>query len=300
MRMGVSLPSTDIGGDPIVQKDFAQAVEGMGFDHLAVYDHVVGINPESHPDWNGPYTSGHCFHDPFALFGFLAAHTTKIVLTTHILILAQRQTALGARQAASVDVLSGGRMRLGIGIGWNPVEFTVLGEDFGTRGAKSLEQIEVLQALWSAPHVTFKGRWHDLPDVGLNPMPIQQPIPIWLGGHHENVLRRIASHGDGWIILAYKPDAKGAAEVERLRTMVAKAGRPKEAVGIDAWVSIGGTTPDDWRTEIEGWRKLGISHVTLNTAFERMHHKPIEAKTLAGHLKAIETYRNTVADLLAP
>jgi alkanesulfonate monooxygenase SsuD/methylene tetrahydromethanopterin reductase-like flavin-dependent oxidoreductase (luciferase family) len=158
MKLGVSVPSTDIGGDPVVQKDFAQAVEAMGFDHLAAYDHVVGVSPESQPDWTGPCASRDCFHDPFALFGFLAAHTSKIGLSTHILILTQRQTALVARQAASVDVLSGGRLRLGIGIGWNRVEFTVLGENFGNRGTRSLEQIEVLQALWMKPYVCFEGR----------------------------------------------------------------------------------------------------------------------------------------------
>jgi probable F420-dependent oxidoreductase len=259
MKLGVSVPSTDIGGDPVVQKDFAQAVEAMGFDHLAAYDHVVGVSPEPQPDWAGPYTSRDCFHDPFALFGFLAAHTSNIGLSMHILIVAQRQTALVARQAASVDVLSGGRLRLGIGIGWNRAEFTVLGEDFGNRDTRSLEQIEVLQALWMKPHVRFEGRWHNLPDVGLNPMPVQRPIPIWLGGHHDNVLRRIASHGDGWIILAHKPDIKGATEVARLRNMVKEAGCSRDAVGIDAWVSMGGLTPEDWRTKIEDWKKLGIT-----------------------------------------
>ena len=299
MRLGISIPSTDIGGDPVVQKDFAQAAEAMGYSHLAAYDHVVGVDPATRPDWKGPYTSSACFHDPFSLFGFVAAHTTNIELTTHVLILAQRQTALVARQAASIDVLSGGRLRLGVGIGWNPVEYKTLGENFSNRGVRSLEQIEVLQALWSKPHVRFEGKWHDLPDVGLNPMPVQRPIPIWLGGHHDNVLQRIATNGDGWIILSHKPDGDGADAMDRLRAMVRSAGRPDNAVGIDAWVSMGGTSPDDWRSEIEGWKKLGATHVTLNTAFERQHHRRIEATTMEGHLKAIENYMSTLADLCA-
>jgi alkanesulfonate monooxygenase SsuD/methylene tetrahydromethanopterin reductase-like flavin-dependent oxidoreductase (luciferase family) len=134
MKLGVALPQTDIGSDPIVLKEFAQAAEALGYDHLAVYDHVVGANPASYPDWTGPYTSSHAFHDPFALFGFLAGQTERIILTTHVMILPQRQTALVARQAASVDLLSGGRLRLGVGIGWNQVEYTALGEELNRPG----------------------------------------------------------------------------------------------------------------------------------------------------------------------
>ena len=298
MKIGVSLPSTVIGGDPGAQIAFAQAAEELGYDHLALYEHVVGINPATRPDWKGPYTSESCFHDPFVLMGFLAAHTKDIILTTHVLILAQRQTVLVARQAASVDLLSGGRLRLGVGIGWNPVEFTVLGEDFSTRGKRSLEQIEVLQALWRDEHVEYQGQWHTLPNVGLNPRPVQRPIPIWLGGHHDNVLRRIASHGDGWVILAYLPDEKGAAEIAKLRGMIAEAGRSADAVGLDAWVSMGGTAPEDWRAEVEGWRALGVTYLTVNTAFGRMHHTPIAEDTLDAHIDAVRRYREAVADLL--
>lgn len=298
MKIGVSLPQMDIGTDPIIVRDFAQAAEEIGFDHLAVYDHVVGVNPTSYPDWSGPYTSDHAFHDPFALLGYLAGQTTHITLTTHILILPQRQTALVARQAASVDVLSAGRLRLGIGIGWNPVEFTTLGEDFGNRGRRSLEQIEVLKALWTHGHVKYLGEWHDLPDVGLNPPPIQRPIPVWLGGHHVNVLRRIASIGDGWIILAFQPDSEVEQKIGQLREFVRAAERPEDAIGIDAWVSMGEMTPDEWREEISRWRDLGISHVTLNTAFDRLHHRAIAGKSLSDHLRAIRQYHEAVSELL--
>lgn len=299
MKLGVSLPSTVIGGAPEDQVTFARAAERIGFGHLAVYDHVVGIDPASRPDWKGPYTSEHGFHDPFVLLGFLAGQTDRIGLSPQVLILAQRQTALVARQAASVDLLSGGRLRLGVGIGWNPVEFTVLGQDFSTRGKRSLEQIEVLQALWTQPHVDFEGRWHQLPRVGLNPMPVQRPIPVWLGGHHDNVLGRIASRGDGWIILAYRPDDQGAAEIAKLYRMVEDAGRPRSAVGIDAWLSMGDDTGrDDWRAEIEAWRKLGASHATLNTAFRAFHHRPIGGQTIDAHLEAADRFYRAVEDLL--
>ncbi len=307
MKIGVALPSTAIGTDPNVVRDYAQAAEEIGFDHLAVYDHVVGVNPDSYDDWSGPYTSKHSFHDPFALFGFLAGLTTKIILTPQVLILAQRQTVLVARQAASVDALSGGRLRLGVGIGWNPVEFTALGEDFSNRGQRSLEQIEVMQALWSNPHVKFSGQWHEIPDVGLNPMPVQRPIPVWLGGHHDNVLWRIAAVGDGWISLLYHPNEEAERQIARLREMVREAGRPEDAVGIDSWVSMAEaaadgstamTTPDRWREEIDGWQKLGISHVTLNTAFNNRHHRPISGTSVDEHIGAIRQYHETVSDLL--
>jgi probable F420-dependent oxidoreductase len=297
MKLGVALPQTDIGSDPIVLKEFAQAAEALGYDHLAVYDHVVGANPASYPDWTGPYTSSHAFHDPFALFGFLAGQTERIILTTHVMILPQRQTALVARQAASVDLLSGGRLRLGVGIGWNKVEYTALGEEFGNRGRRSHEQIKLLKKLWSEDHVQFQSQWHVLPDVGLNPAPCQRPIPVWIGGHHENVLRRIASIGDGWIILAYRPDEEAARQIDRLRELVQAADRDVEDIGMDAWVSMGGLKPEDWREEVEGWKALGVSHITLNTAFERMHHQPISGNSLQDHLEAIRSYYETVSDL---
>jgi probable F420-dependent oxidoreductase len=298
MKIGVALPQSDIGTDAVVLRDFAQAAEGIGYDHLAVYDHVVGINPSSRPDWTGAYTSAHAFHDPFALFGFLAGQTSRITLATHILILPQRQTVLVARQAASVDVLSNGRLRLGVGLGWNPVEFVTLGEDFSNRGRRSQEQIKVLQALWTQRHVKLSGHWHELPDVGLNPLPNQRPIPVWLGGHHENVLQRIAEIGDGWIILALRPDEKAAEAIGRLRHLVRGAGRSEASVGIDAWVSMGSAAPSEWREEISQWRRLGISHVTLNTCFDRLHHKPISGKSLADHLSAIRRYHEATVDLL--
>ncbi len=298
MQLGVSLPQTDIGGDPSVVREFATTAEALGFSHLAAYDHVVGINPQSQPDWSGPYTSGDCFHDVFSLFGFLAACTQSIELISHVLILSQRQTVLVARQAASVDLLSGGRLRLGIGVGWNPVEYVALNETFNNRGKRSEEQAEVLKALWTEQHVNFKGKWHDIPDVGLNPMPIQRPIPLWFGGNIEYVASRIAQHGEGWITLYQSPgdDAKSARE--SMLEAAGKAGQNPDDIGLDAWVSMGDATPDDWHAEAAAWKELGATHLTLNTAFKTRHHRRIAGASLEEHLIAIESYRDAVEDLL--
>src|SRR5438128_6469794 len=171
MKLGVALPLVDIGGDPAVVRDFAQAAEALGYDHLMTPDHVLGVNVASRPDWGRRNTSKDLFHDPFVLFGFLAGCTGRIGFSTQVLILPQRQTALVAKQAASLDVLSGGRFRLGIGIGWNPVEFVGLNENFKNRGRRQEEQVRVMKALWAEPHVKLEGQWHTIEDAGINPLP---------------------------------------------------------------------------------------------------------------------------------
>src|SRR5437762_9201833 len=230
MKIGVVLPQTEIGNDPNAIKAYAEAVEGLGFNHVLVFDHVLGANPERRGGFKGPYTYRHAFHEPFVLFGFLAAATRRLELVTGILILPQRQTALVAKQAAEVDVLSGGRLRLGIGVGWNPVEYEALGEDFRTRGHRSEEQIEVLRLLWSQEVVTYSGRWHQISHAGLNPRPIQRPIPIWIGSGApqtplppEAGMRRIARLADGWFPLFDLSD-QGKAVIARIRQYTEEAG----------------------------------------------------------------------------
>ncbi|MER3404742.1 MAG: hypothetical protein C4289_05905 [Chloroflexota bacterium] len=199
MQIGAIFPQTEIGADPVAIRDYAQAVEELGYAHLVAYDHVLGANTET-PERRGrrwPYTFQHQFHEPLVLFGYLAAITRRIGLVTGILILPQRQTALVAKQAAEVDVLSSGRLRLGVGLGWNEVEYEALGENFHNRGRRIEEQVTVLRALWTQPLVTFHGRWHHITDAGINPLPVQRPIPIWMGGTDERVLRRIARMADG-------------------------------------------------------------------------------------------------------
>lgn len=267
MRIGAIFPQTEFGNDPIALRDYAQAVEEMGYRHILVYDHVLGADTATRPDWRGPYTSETPFHEPFVLFGYLAAITRQIELVTGIIILPQRQTVLVAKQAAEIDVLSGGRLRLGIGVGWNPVEFEGLNEDFHNRGARSEEQVAVLRALWAEPAITFQGRWHHIEAAGINPLPIHRSIPIWFGGSPtEQILRRIARLGDGW--LPQLPDPRKAETrqvIEQLRAFAQEAGRPPEAVGIEARLTIGRVPQDLWATYAEGWRSLGATHLGVNT-----------------------------------
>lgn len=298
MRLGVAIPQTDIGAQPSVLAEFAQAAEHVGYRHLVTYDHVLGANTANRPEWTGAYTSAHPFHDTFVLFGYLAAITKTIELSSHVLILPQRQTALVAKQAASVDVLSGGRLRLGVGVGWNEIEYIGLGEDFANRGPRSSEQAEVLRALWTDPHVNFSGEWHEIPDAGINPMPVQQPIPLWFGGSGERVMRRIAKHGDGWITLYHQPDDQARKDIELLGQFAEAEGRASDDIGVDVWVSMGESTPEDWRREVAAWKEIGVSHLTLNTAFHIGHHRRIDGDSLENHVNAINTYIESVADLL--
>jgi probable F420-dependent oxidoreductase len=264
MRIGAIFPQTEIGSDPAVVRDWAQTVEGLGYAHIMAYDHVLGASTASRPGWRGPYTSETLFHEPFVLFGYLAALTARVELATGVIILPQRQTALVAKQAAEVDVLSGGRMRLGIGVGWNPVEFEALGEDFHTRGARSEEQMQVLRALWTEPVVTFNGRWHQIDAAGINPLPVRRPIPIWLGGQAEVVIERVARVGDGWLP-QLPPNDRARALLDLLRDEIGIAGRRAEDVGIEARLSVGRVERAGWARYAEDWRALGATHLTVNT-----------------------------------
>lgn len=299
MRLGVMLPLHDIGGDPIVVRDFAQAAEGMGYTNLGLADHVLGVNVASRPDWGDRNTSADLFHDPFVCFAYLAAICRPSTeFSTQVLILAQRQAVLVAKQAASLDLLCGGRFRLGVGVGWNPVEFTGLNETFSNRGRRSAEQVEVMQMLWAEPHVTFKGRWHEIQDAGINPLPVHRRIPVWFGGHVDQTLDRIARLGDGWIMNAYPPGDTALAEFARLRGMARAAGRADEAIGIEVWTSVGEGTEADWAAEAAFWKQAGATHLTLTTTFGRRHHRRIAGHAVADHLAAMRRYRDAVAGAL--
>lgn len=263
MKIGVTFPQTEIGSDPIGVRDYAQAVEEMGFSHIAAYEHVLGATPEGR-SFPMAYTHESLFHEPFVLYGYLAGVTSRVELVTGILVLPQRQTALVAKQATEVDVLSGGRLRLGVGLGWNPVEYEALGENFHNRGRRIEEQVDVLRRLWTAPVVEYHGKWHHIDRAGLNPLPVQRPIPIWFGGWAEPALKRAARIGDGWIA-SRKPREGWAAVVERVREYVRAAGRDVHAFGIEGKVTIAGATPDQWRAEAEEWRSLGATYVQVNT-----------------------------------
>jgi probable F420-dependent oxidoreductase len=273
MKIGVVFPQIESGTDPGFIRDYAQTAESLGYDHILIYDHVVGANTASRPKWSGPYTSKNTFHEPFVVFGYMAACTQRIELATGVIILPQRQAVLVAKQAAEVDVLSGGRLRLGIGVGWNDVEFDALGTNFHDRGARCVEQLKVMRALWTQETVTFEGKWHRIPDAGINPLPVQRPIPLWIGGESEIALRRAARIADGWMSSRpIRPAGKQPAgeparehQVERLREHLAAAGRSPKTFGIEGRAAIADGGPDQWRLQIEQWQKLGATHLSVNT-----------------------------------
>ena len=264
MRYGVVFPQTEIGTDPALIRDFGQTAEALGYQHILAYDHVIGANPASRPGWRPPYTYKDSFHEPFVLFAYLAGVTKKIEFVTGVIILPQRQTVLVAKQAAALDVLSGGRLRLGIGIGWNPVEYEALGENFKNRGRRSEEQVEVMRKLWTQELVTYEGQWHKITDAGLNPLPVQKPIPIWFGGSDDRALRRLARLGDGWFPLM-GPDATCRAAIEKISSYAREAGREPKNIGIEGRLMFGQRSPEEWAGEIEAWKNLGATHVTINT-----------------------------------
>jgi len=287
MKHGVVFPQTEFGNDVQAIKDYAQTAEGLGYDYLLVYDHVLGAHPTREPKLTGPYTYEHSFHEPMVFFGFLAGVTTKLELVTGILILPQRQTALVAKQTAEVDVLTRGRLRLGIGIGWNYVEYDSLREDFHTRGRRSEEQIEVLRKLWTEPLVTYKGTYHTIDNAGLNPMPVQRPIPIWFGGGAEAVLKRAARIGDGWMPAGRLPDERMKGYLDQLGGYLKAAGRDRKQFGIDPWISIAGLDRDEWRRRIDAWRGLGATHLAVDTMRAGF-------KTPKEHIDAIRAFREVL------
>ena len=264
MKIGVVFPQTEIGNDPIVIRDYAQTAEGLGFSHVLAYDHVLGANPQRPGGWSGPYTYLSPFHEVFVLFGYLAGVTQKLGLAAGVIILPQRQTALVAKQAASLDVLSGGRLRLGVGLGWNEVEYISLNENFHNRGKRIEEQVDLLRRLWTEPLVDFKGQWHTIQDAGLNPLPVQRPIPVWFGGNAEAALRRLARLGDGWIALHRRAEEARPA-LQMLERFLEEAGRSRSQVGLEARISYEKGDPHAWETSIREWQAEGASHLSFNT-----------------------------------
>jgi len=284
MEIGAVFPQSEIGSDPAVIKDFAQAAESLGYSHLVVYDHVLGAVPEREPRLTGPYTHETSFHEPFVLFGFLAAHTQRLGLMTGIIILPQRQTALVAKQAAEVDILSGGRLRLGIGTGWNYVEYDALNENFHNRGKRQEEQVELLRKLWTEPVVDFTGTWHRIDRAGIKPLPAKS-IPIWFGGSDERVIERAARMGDGLIPL-FNPNDAGKAALERLWELLAKYGRDRSQFGLEAQVSLS-AGPEKWAAHADAWRQLGANYIcvrTMNAGLESPQ----------AHIDALKTYKAEV------
>jgi probable F420-dependent oxidoreductase len=289
MRLGVVFPQTEITPDPSAVRDYAQAAEGLGYDHLLVFDQVLGLNPASRPDWSGTFTHEDNYHEPFVLFGFLAAATARIELVTGVLVLPQRQTALVAKQAAAVDVLSGGRLRLGIGVGGQPDEFRALTEDYHNRGRRVEEQIDVMRALWSKELLTYEGKWHHIIDGGINPLPPRRSIPIWIGGHADIVVRRAARVADGWMPL-HAPDDHCRREIEKLHAYAREAGRDPAEIGIESWVTIADKDPEAWIGEARAWKGLGATHLSVNTMAAGL-------ASPAAHIEAIGRFKEAMTGI---
>lgn len=283
MQVGVTFPQTEIGNDPVAIRDYAQAADQLGYSHLVVYDHVLGADPTNRPDWKG-YSQKDAFHEPFVLFGYLAA-LTKLELVPAVIILPQRQTALVAKQAAEVDVLTGGKLRMGIGVGWNAVEYEALGVDFRQRGRIVEEQVEVMRLLWSREVVSFQGRYHTITEAGLNPLPVRRSIPLWMGGHSDVLLRRVARSGDGWFPLGTPDQVKAA--LEPLHRYLHEAGRDPSTFGIEVRVSLSDGDFDELARQTNAWRELGATHISINTMGAQLKN-PDE------HIQAIRRYKEAI------
>lgn len=290
IKLGATFPQTEIGREPGPIRQFATAAEELGYDYLMVYDHVLGADLEVHADWRPRagqppvYTKDDLFHEPIVLLGYIAAITSRIGMATGIIILPQRQTVLLAKQAAEIDVLSNGRLRLGFGTGWNELEYQALGMNFHDRGARSEEQIELMRLLWTQETISFEGKWHKLVGVGINPLPNQRPIPIWLGGKADAVLRRVARIADGW----YPPSSIGENELNdsigHLRDYAVAEGRNPDDIGVEGILRMNDRPVEDCLQDFEKWRRAGATRVTLNT------ESPIMWKRLQGNSPTVKNH----------
>ena len=264
MRVGVVFPQTELGGDVGAVRAYGQGVEALGFAHLLAYDHVLGADPTVHAPWHGPYDLATTFHEPFVMFGYLAGITNAIELVTGIIILPQRQTALVAKQAAEVDLLTGGRFRLGVGLGWNPVEYQALGQRFDRRGRRLSEQIGLLRRLWTEASVTHAGEFDTITGAGLAPAPLQRPIPIWIGGASDAAYRRIGGLADGWF-----PQLRPGDDLDRAVGVIAEAaqqaGRDPETLGMEGRVRWDPSDPARFARQLDKWRRAGATHVSIDT-----------------------------------
>ena len=273
-------PQTEIGSDVGALRAYGERVEELGYDHILAYDHVLGADPDVHKGWNGPYELKSTFHEVFVLFGYLAA-VTSLELVTGVLILPQRQTALVAKQAAEVDLLTRGRFRLGIGVGWNAVEYEALGKDFSDRGRRSEEQVELLRRLWTDRSVTYDGRHEKVTGAGLSPLPVQRPIPLWFGGSSEPAYRRMGRLADGWF-----PQVPPGPKLDEARAIIEKsavdAGRDPASLGMEGrplWAEGG---VDRVVEEVGAWQEAGATHVSISTMKAGL-------RSVDDHLAALES-----------
>jgi probable F420-dependent oxidoreductase len=264
-RLGAIFPHNEVPATAAGVRAFTEGVVAAGLDHVVIADHVLMGDRAAYPDLPAPYDTAAQFHEPFVTLGYIAALAPGLELVTDVIILPQRQTALVAKQAAEVDVLTNGNFRLGIGIGWNEIEFEGLGMPFRGRGKTVEEQIDVLRRLWTEPVVTYAGERHTITAAGINPLPVQRPIPIWIGGGAEAALRRAARLADGFFPLGPLAGHTMAETVARLRGWVEEAGRDPAAFGLEAHVDVAQGGPGEWQEAVGEWRELGATHVALST-----------------------------------
>jgi probable F420-dependent oxidoreductase len=291
LKIGLVYPQTEFGNDPVLIRDYTQTAEDLGFTHILAYDHVLGASLDHPQAERMPYTIRHPFQEPLMLFAFMAGFTSRIEFASCIIILPQRQTALFAKQAATLDIVCNGRLRLGIGLGWNEVEYTALNEDFHSRGRRIEEQVQVLRLLWTQPLVDFRGLWHEIPNAGLNPLPVQRPIPIWFGANKEPALRRAARLGDGWMTNIRKP-SEIEPGLEIIRQTLELNGKDPAKFGLEARIAYSQAGPDEWANQAYDWNNVGATHLSFNTmgaGFDRpiQHLEAIRQFAEAANLKSI-------------
>jgi len=285
MEFGVTFPQTAIGTDPTEIAAFARETEALGYRHVLAYDHVLGANPETQ-DFRGIYDYTDQFHEPLTLFSYLAAETDRIELVPGVLVVPMRQTALVAKQTAEVDLLSDGRLKLGVGIGSNRVEYEAMGVEMADRGARIEEGVELLRRLWTQELVDFDGRFHRIPDAGINPRPVQRPIPVWFGGGADTVLRRIARMGDGWIPMSTAPDTV-AEKIDRLREYCRDADRSFDDLTVIYIMNLETRDPERWRERIRTVLSPDVSRVSVTTL-------RLDLPEPADHREVIAAFRDAV------
>ena len=285
MQLGAVLPHHEIGTDPGAIRAYLEGLEDLGVTHLLIYDHVLGAERERPEGFEGPYDKDVAFHEPFTFLSFAAAVTRRMELVTTVLILPQRQTALVAKQAAEVAILSDNRLRLGVGTGWNQVEYQALNEDFGNRGRRQAEQVELLRRFWTEDTFTFHGQYHTVERAGINPRP-SRPVPIWFGGSAAVALERCARLGDGWMPLGGPNDASRAM-IDTIRQHREAEGKSMDDFGIQAQAQYGGGTPERWRSHAQRWQDLGATHMAIAT------HRAGDTD-VDGHLARVQEYLDAV------
>lgn len=290
MKIGVAFPTTEVGNKPADIREFVRGVEDMGYDYLTCIDHVIQGAQAVAQDWRAYYTLDNPFHEVLVLFGFIAALTDRLELATSILIAPQRPTVLIAKQFAEIDVLTGGRTRAGLGIGWNELEFDALGQNFKTRARRMEEQIVLLRQLWSQKRVTFHGEWDTVNDGGINPLPVQRPIPIWIGGFAPAAIRRAGRLADGLFLNPrVKPGTQGDSDIADFRQAARDAGRDPSTLGLDVTLFTEGRGANELREEFEAWREHDATHLTVRTMTAGY-------TSVSQHLKALEEARKALPE----